>query len=117
LRRRRATAAARPGNVAEPLGLVALRHEQSADGTLVISGVVRNPPDSIRRERIFAAASLVDAAGALIASARAPLDFTTLAPGEESPFVVRIAAANGVARYRVGFRDAAGNAVAHVDRR
>ena len=102
---------------AQPLGLVALRHEQSADGTLVISGVVRNPADSIRRERVFAAASLVDAEGALIASARAPLDFTALAPGEESPFVVRIASANGVARYRIGFRDASGNAVAHVDRR
>ncbi len=110
-------AAGAPAAVAQPLGLVALRHEQSADGTLVISGVVRNPADSIGREKLFAAASLVDAAGTLVASARAPLDFTTLAPGEESPFVVRIASANGVARYRIGFRDADGNAVAHIDRR
>lgn len=102
---------------AQPLGLVSLQHEQSGDGTLVISGVVRNPADSITRERIFAAASLVDAAGTLVATARAPLDFTSLAPGEESPFVVRIAAADGVARYRIGFRDAAGAAVAHIDRR
>jgi hypothetical protein len=102
---------------AQPLALVALRNEQSSDGTLVISGVVRNPSDSIGREKLFAAASLVDANGALVASARAPLDFTSLAPGEESPFVVRVANANGVARYRIGFRDAAGAAVAHIDRR
>ncbi|HUF23669.1 MAG TPA: hypothetical protein VMN81_06030 [Vicinamibacterales bacterium] len=103
--------------VAQPLGLVSLRHEQAADGSLVISGVVRNPPDSIGREKLFAAAALIDAGGALVATARAPLDFTTLAPGDESPFVVRIAAANGVARYRIGFRDAAGAPVAHIDRR
>lgn len=112
-----ALAPAAAAATAQPLGLVALRHEQSADGTLVISGVVRNPAGSIAREKIFAAASLVDAGGALVATARAPLDFTSLAPGEESPFVVRIAAANGVARYRIGFRDAAGAAVAHIDRR
>ena len=105
------------GAVAQPLSLVSLGHEQHADGTLVISGVVRNPPGSTARERLFAVASLVDAAGVLIASARAPLDFTTLAPGDESPFVVRVAGASGVARYRVGFRDAEGRSVAHVDRR
>lgn len=101
----------------QPLALVSLRHEQQADGTLVISGVVRNLPGSSARERLFAAASLLDAEGAVIATARAPLDFTTLAPGDESPFVVRVTGATGVARYRVGFRDAAGASVAHVDQR
>lgn len=103
--------------VAQPLSLVSLGHEQHPDATLVISGIVRNPPDSIARERLFVVASLVDAAGVLIASARAPLDFTTLAPGDESPFVVRVAGASGVARYRIGFRDAEGRSVGHVDRR
>lgn len=112
-----AAVASAPAAAAQPLSLVSLRHEQAGDGTLVISGVVRNPAGSIPRERLFAAASLVDASGALIATARAPLDFTTLAPGDESPFVVRISNANGVARYRVGFRDASGQAVAHVDKR
>lgn len=110
-------AAPAAATVPQPLGLVSLRHEQTPDGSLVISGVVRNPPDSVGREKLFAAASLVDAGGALVATGRAPLDFTTLAPGDESPFVVRIAAANGVARYRIGFRDAAGQPVAHIDRR
>jgi hypothetical protein len=100
-----------------PLALLALRHEQSADGTLVISGIVRNPAESIARQKLFAAASLVDSSGTLVATARAPLDFTLLGPGEESPFVVRVSGASGVARYRIGFRDADGKSVAHLDRR
>ncbi len=111
------TAAVGAPAAAEPLSLVSLRHEQHSDGTLVISGVVRNPAGSAARERLFASASLLDAAGALVATARAPLDFTTLASGDESPFVVRVTGASGVARYRVSFRDAAGASVAHADKR
>lgn len=102
---------------AAPLALLALRHEQSPDGTLVISGVVRNPADAAARQKLFAAAALVDSGGALVATARAPLDFTVLAPGDESPFVVRVTGASGVARYRIGFRDAGGASVAHLDKR
>lgn len=112
-----ASIAAPAAAIAQPLALVSLRHERGTDGTLVISGVVKNPSGSIARERIFAAASLVDGDGALVASARAPLDFTTLAAGDESPFVVRIPGAGAVARYRIGFRDADGSAVPHIDRR
>lgn len=111
------TAAVTAPPAAEPLALVSLRHEQHSDGTLVISGVVRNPLGSPAREGLFASASLLDASGALIATVRAPLDFTTLAPGDESPFVVRVSGANGVTRYRVGFRDAAGASVTHIDKR
>ena len=111
------TAAIAAPAIAEPLALVSLRHEQHSDGTLVISGVVRNPPASAARENLFASASLLDASGALIATVRAPLDFTTLAPGDESPFVVRVSGANGVTRYRVGFRDATGASVTHLDKR
>lgn len=100
-----------------PLSLVSLRHEQHPDGTLVISGVVRNPPGAAARQRLFAAASLLDGDGAIVATARAPLDFTSLAGGDESPFVVRVSGATGVARYRVGFRDETGAPVAHVDGR
>lgn len=105
------------GTPSAPLALVSLSHEQHPDGTLIISGVVRNPPGAAARERLFAAASLLDAEGAVIATARAPLDFTSLAGGDESPFVVRVSGAAGVARYRVGFRDAAGTSVAHEDKR
>jgi hypothetical protein len=100
-----------------PLALLALRHEQGADGTLVISGIVRNPAESVARQKLFAAASLVDAGGTVVATARAPLDFTLLGPGEESPFVVRVTGAGNIARYRIGFRDADGGPISHIDRR
>ncbi|MEX2270825.1 MAG: hypothetical protein WD690_05110 [Vicinamibacterales bacterium] len=112
-----ATIGAPPAAIAAPLALLALRHEQGADGTLVISGIVRNPAESIARQKLFAAASLVDTEGAIVATARAPLDFTLLGPGEESPFVVRVSGAGSVARYRIGFRDAEGASIAHIDRR
>ena len=111
------TAAIAAPAAVEPLSLVSLRHEQHPDGTLIISGVVRNPAGSAARERLFASASLLDAAGALVATARAPLDFTTLAAGDESPFVIRVTGANGVTRYRVSFRDASGASVSHLDKR
>jgi hypothetical protein len=44
------------------------------------------------------------------------VDFTQLAPGDESPFVIRVDAPTNVARYRVSFRTDAG-VVPHVDRR
>ena len=58
----------------------------------------------------------VDRSGTFAGSGRAPLDFTTLDPGDESPFVVTLPNAAGVGRYRVSFRTEDG-AVRHVDRR
>jgi hypothetical protein len=54
--------------------------------------------------------------GNFVASGRAPLDFVTLAPGDESPFRVTIPHVNDVGRYRVSFRTESG-VVRHVDRR
>ena len=48
---------------------------------------------------------------------RAPLDFATLAPGDESPFVLGVPVSGTVARYRVGFRSEDGRVIAHIDRR
>jgi hypothetical protein len=50
------------------------------------------------------------------ATARA-LDFTRLSPGDESPFVIRLAVSKPVARYRVGFRGENDRVLDHVDRR
>ena len=44
------------------------------------------------------------------------IDFVTLSPGDESPFVSAGDAPASVARYRVSFRTEAG-VVPHVDRR
>jgi hypothetical protein len=99
-----------------PLELLSLSHTQQPSG-LTISGTVYNPRGATPVSQVFAAAVLFGPEGNFLTSARAPLDFTTLRPGEESPFVVTIPVAGVVARDRVGFRAADGSAIAHVDRR
>ena len=100
----------------QPLELVALEHARVGDG-LAISGTVRNPSSGAALRDVFATAVLVAGDGSTLASARASLDFTTLAPGGDSPFVITVPKAGAVARYRVGFRSRSGAVIAHVDRR
>ena len=42
---------------------------------------------------------------------------TSLAPGDDSPFVVSVPVTAAVARYRIGFRGEDGRVIAHVDKR
>ena len=67
--------------------------------------------------RVVATAFLFGPDGTFLTSSRAPLDFTTLAPGVESPFVVSVPVSGAVSRYRVGFRTDDGRVISHVDRR
>ena len=97
-----------------PLALLSMRHEQRGD-TLTVTGLVRNH-GSVPAESVTAIVFAFDHAGAFVASARAPLDFRTLGPGEESPFRVAVPHVTGVSRYRVSFRDDTG-IIRHVDRR
>ena len=100
---------------AAPLELVSMRHAR--EGTsLTVSGLVRNPRAGAAATRITAVVFAFDRDGTFVASARAPLDFTTLGPGDESPFVVAIPNVANVGRYRVSFRTDAGM-LRHVDRR
>jgi hypothetical protein len=114
------TTAARSGSAQAaqpvPLELLTLSHTQQPSG-LTISGTVYNPRGAAAVSQVFAAAVLFGPDGNVLTSARAPLDFTTLRPGEESPFVIAVPVAGAVARYRVGFRAADGSVIAHVDRR
>jgi hypothetical protein len=100
---------------AAPLELVSLRHERR-DGRLAITGLVRNPVAGRPLERLTAVVFLFDQQGAFMTSARQAVDFVTLTPGDESPFVVAVDAPAGAARYRVSFRNESG-VVPHVDRR
>jgi hypothetical protein len=105
-----------PAAAAPPLELLALRH--AADGTtLSVSGVVHNPRAASARTGVVATLFAFGADGALLATGRAPLDYTTLGPGDESPFVVTVPVSGAVARYRVGFRGVDGTVIAHIDRR
>jgi hypothetical protein len=84
---------------------------------LTISGLVQNPRDGLPLSKITVTAFLFAADGSFLASGRAPLDFTVLRPGDESPFVISVPVQRPVARYRVGFRDEEGRIIGHVDRR
>jgi hypothetical protein len=108
-----ARAAAVPTNA--PLELMSLRHERTGS-RLSLSGLVRNPSVGTPVDGLTAVVFLFDAQGAFITSARTGVDFTRLAPGDESPFVINVDAPSNVARYRVSFRTEAG-VVTHVDRR
>jgi hypothetical protein len=98
-----------------PLELISMRHTREGQ-TLTVSGLVRNPRAGANATRVTAVILTFNRAGAFVSSARAPLDFTTLEPGGESPFVVTVPAAGDVGRYRVSFRTETG-VVRHVDRR
>ena len=99
-----------------PLELLSLAHTAQADA-LTITGVVQNPRGGAALPSVTAVAFLFGQDGGFISSGRAPLDITRLEPGSESPFVVQLPIATGVARYRVSFRGADGAVIAHVDRR
>jgi hypothetical protein len=107
--------AAGAGN--RPLELLSLRHNTDADGTFTITGLVQNPADGAPFRKVVAIVYLFDRDGNYFAGGKAALDFTTLQPGDESPFVVHVPNASHVSRYRVGFRFEDGGNVAHVDRR
>lgn len=100
---------------ARPLELVTLRHQRQGD-TLVITGLVRNPPNATAITGLVAVAFAFDKQGGFLTSGRSVLDFPQLKAGEESPFSITIPQAGGVGRYRVSFRTDAG-IVPHVDHR
>jgi hypothetical protein len=101
---------------AAPLELLSLKHTQEGR-TLTVAGLVRNPRTGVRQAQVFATAVLFGPDGNFLTSGRAALDFTSLAPGDESPFVIAVPVNGTVARYRVGFRAPDGSVIAHVDRR
>jgi len=114
------TAAAAPQQPAvlatAPLELVSLHHRQEAQ-RLVITGLVQNPRTSGAISHVVATAFLFGPDGGFLTSSRAPLDITTLAPGDESAFLVSVPVTQPVARYRIGFRTEDGRVIEHVDKR
>jgi hypothetical protein len=98
-----------------PLELLSLRHDRQGVN-LSVAGLIRNPAAGAVLERVTAIVFLFDQQGAFVTSAKAPIDFLKLNVGDESPFVVKVAAPQSVARYRVSFRTDDGT-LAHVDRR
>ncbi|MBA2306214.1 MAG: hypothetical protein H0W08_26795 [Acidobacteria bacterium] len=100
----------------QALELRSLGHVES-EGALTIRGVVHNPAGGAAVSRVDAVALVYGADGTLLTSGRAPIDGTGLAPGAQSPFVVRVSVNGIAARYRVSFRGEDDRVIAHVDRR
>lgn len=99
-----------------PLELLSLRHERR-EGLFTVTGFARNPAHAAPVERLTAVVFFFDDRGEFLASGRAPLDFTRLGPGDESPFTVSATVPESVRRYRVSFRRESGGVAPHVDRR
>jgi len=108
-------AAASDVSSVRPLELVSMRHQREGT-TLTVSGLVHNPAAGAAVNGVTAVVFAFDRNGGFVASGRAPLEFSSLAPGDESPFVVSVPNVSDVARYRVSFRTGHG-VVRHVDRR
>lgn len=104
-----------PGGDGRPLELMSMRYQRQGT-TLTVSGLVKNPAAGAAINGVTAVVFAFDRNGAFVASGRAPLDFSALAPGDESPFVVTVPNVSDVARYRVTFRSGNG-VVRHIDRR
>jgi hypothetical protein len=109
------TKATRRGEVA-PLELLSLSHRTEADD-FVVAGLIQNPGDGKPTPSVMAVVYVFNAQGEYFASGKAALEFAPLAPGAESPFIVRLPKTSGVTRFRIGFRAQDGSVVAHVDRR
>lgn len=99
-----------------PLELLSLSHRREAED-FVVAGLVQNPENGRTASSVMAVVYAFNAQGEYFASGKATLEFGPLAPGAESPFVVRLPKTPGVTRFRVGFRAQDGSVVAHVDRR
>jgi hypothetical protein len=100
-----------------PLDLLSLTESVDTDGTFTVTGLVGNPAAGHPAAHVVAVVYLFDQAGHYFATARAGIDLPSLAPGDQSPFVVKVPHGATAARYRVGFREPDGAVVAHVDRR
>ena len=91
-----------------------MRHTR-AGANLKVTGLVRNR-GAAATAPISAVVFVFDRDGGFVASGRAPIEFTGIANGDESPFHVTIPDVKDVGRYRVSFRTE-GGVVPHVDRR
>jgi hypothetical protein len=98
-----------------PLELVALGHDRDGD-RLTVRGVVRNPAAGAPIDRLVAVVFVFDRDGGFVTSARAAVEAAALRPGDESPFVVTMAGAGDISRYRVSFRTDE-RVVPHIDKR
>jgi hypothetical protein len=114
-----AVAASTPPPSAEPqpLELLSLKHSPDSTGTFTISGFVQNPAGGKDLTNVEVVVYLFDQQDQYFMTGRAALETADLRTGTDSGFAVHVSGVTNVGRYRVGFRQADGTVVAHIDRR
>jgi hypothetical protein len=100
-----------------PLELIALTHRRDPSGEFVVTGLVQNPAAGRATPALSAVVYVFGPDGEYFTSGTAAIEVPVLAPGDQSPFTIRLAGLTKVSRYRLGFRRQDGGAFAHVDRR
>jgi hypothetical protein len=96
--------------------LLALNHTATR-AAFVVTGRIRNPADAAPLHDIVAVVHLVDAAGRVVMTVRAPVKRAVLNGGEFSEFSAPAAKATNVARYRVEFHAKEREALPQIDLR
>jgi hypothetical protein len=112
-----AAAAPPPSTEPQPLELLSLKHSPDLNGAFTITGFVQNPPGGKDLTNVEVVVYLFDDKDQYFMTGRAALETADMRTGTDSTFAVRVPGATNVGRYRVGFRQADGTVVAHVDRR
>jgi hypothetical protein len=100
-----------------PLELVSLSHRRDPGGDFIVTGLVQNPVGGRPTNGLVAVVYLFDGEGQYFASGKSAIEVAALAPGDQSPFLIRLPNVTTVSRYRIGFRLVDGGVYAHVDRR
>jgi hypothetical protein len=103
-------------HTASRVELLSLTDRATPDAFLV-AGRVHNPAGGAPLRDVVAVVDVMDGAGRVLMTVRAPIQQRELHAGEYSEFSATASKARDVAAYRVTFQDAARAAVPHVDRR
>lgn len=96
--------------------LVSLSH-RFTPAAFLVTGRVRNPTGGAPLHGVVAMVHLVDSAGRVFMTVRAPITRRVWDAGEVSEFSASAARATNVARYRVEFTDNASAVIPHFDLR
>jgi hypothetical protein len=106
-----------PISAPQPLELLSLKHSPDANGGFMVSGFVQNPAGGKDLTNVEAVVYLFDDKDQYFMTGRAALETADMRSGTDSTFEVHVPGAANVGRFRLGFRQADGTVVAHVDRR
>jgi hypothetical protein len=104
-----------PVQTPPPVELLTLTH-RATPAAFLVTGQVRNPAGGAPLNDVVAVVEVMDGAGRVLMTVRAPLTRRELNAGEDSAFSATASTAN-VARYRVEFQNTARVVIPHVDRR